>query len=167
MSADPRIDEILAYKFTGAIFLKTWENKYLDAFPFALEGQKPGYFDHCDVTCLWELGMSPRGIYCISTTVTLNDQRPKRYYMQCDMGDRKLIKLHDGCDDWESFWVERQGDEIAFKNMASNGYLCAEPSSHSIHLIADRQDKGTWETFYIEFLNKEGTGDQSILKSGL
>ncbi len=150
MPADPRIDEILAYRFTGAIYLRTWENKYVYGSPLGLEGQEPGYYDRHDSSCIWQLGISPRGIYCISISYFSNS----RYYMQCDMRDRQLIKLHDGCDDWESFWVERHGDGIAFKNMASNRYLCAEPTSHSIHLIADRQDKSTWETFYIEFYEK-------------
>lgn len=97
------------------------------------------------------LGTSPRGAryYCVEA---LANQFPAANW-QCVFNDKKqIIWWTKGADDWESFSVLHHPDGqggFAMRNLASGQFVCAEPSSHSINLVANRDIAKTWERFTI------------------
>jgi hypothetical protein len=146
------INDILAYKFNGNVYLKTWEGYYI-AFT---NGQgiletNARYYYSSEPGASWKLGISPSGSYCFTGTY-LAGGYPKPFWLQCNMkGGHEIIPWAGGCGNWESFWIESNGDGFAFKNMGSQQYLSAQPHDfHGFMLLANRGAAAQWEKFFIE-----------------
>ncbi len=63
-------------------------------------------------------------------------------------GGREVVANRDARGPWETFTVERIGNNIALRT--SNGwYVCAEGGGGG-QVVADRRARGSWETFRLE-----------------
>ena len=120
-----------------------------------------GLIDYGEQGTMWEVEPSHCGGFFISTHIN-----GRKYFWQADEKNRMIVKLHDGCDNWESFKVQQHpsGSGFAFWNVGMQRFLCAEPASHGIHLIADRSAALEWERFNIEV---EGEADRTRIRNEL
>lgn len=151
MSNDERL---LDGTFKGEVEVSSWQGKFVSLriggglFGSGVCGSYTcGYSDS---SWKWRVQPSPRGGFFFSCQPTTGGT----YYWQADGRDQWKMKMHTGADDWESFRMEKHGDGWAFKNVASGKYLCAEPDSHSVHLIANRDNKAAWEKFSVRVLSR-------------
>jgi len=142
-------DRLLNGTFKGVVRIKQHEGRYIGTsttFP----GWGGTHLDYQDSPFNWNIGASPRGGFFI-----YSENNPGRSYWQTDLKDKNLLKLNWAGDDWESFFIEDNQGDYAFKSLVSHCYVCAEPSNHSIHLIADRPNKASWEHFRIEVVSSQ------------
>lgn len=133
--------------FRGTIRVKTHEGRWI----------APGKYGRIEIPLLdyedspynWNVEPSPvRGGFFISTPT------PNRGFWQADLKNQKKVGTHSGADDWESFHVlpHPSGSGFAFRNVATNQFVCAEPSSHSVRLTAGANVAAEWERFDIQIV---------------
>ena len=131
-----KMPEILNPEFRGRIRVKTHEDLFVS---FSLCPYGGGLIDYGGQGTLWDVEPSPLGGFYIST-----DINGRKCFWLADMMKRNIIKLDNWCESWQSFRVQQHpsGSGFAFWNVGMQRFLCAEPASHGIHLIADRSAAG-------------------------
>lgn len=148
-------DVLLGGTFQGIVRFRTWQDLYLEPISPFLGTTRP---DYTRTPTDWEMVPSSRGGYWIRVDFAPGMTSNAKWYWQCDMdSSNKQVVLHSGgADDWETFIVEKHpsGSGYALRSY-SNGmhYVCAEPESHSIHLVANRSSAQEWEKFVIDIID--------------
>lgn len=148
--SDPLVDGGIS----GTVTVRTWQGLYIA--PKTTIVGTDAHPDYNQQSYNWEILPSRHGGYWLRAyfapgiPATLN-----YYYWMTNMKDqeRRLV-LHPGNDDWETYFFERHpsGQGYAIRSYGSNRYVCAEPDSHSVHLLANRTAAAQWERFDVSII---------------
>jgi hypothetical protein len=109
----------------------------------------------------WGIGQSPRPDYSSQPCAWdfIGSPHADGYFIRSERGgywqdDRKDTRLRlwgGGADNWETYILEDHpmGGGQAIKSYESGRYVAAEPPTHGVHLIANRDAAREWERFTI------------------